>query len=479
MSVSMDIEVDRPGRGPAGFDDAIPISGRKVLSRRCGTQFVRPSYGLVNRAVQASDVLACILAPALLRTAWIVSAEPLTLAQTVMIGVLMAAAFLFALRMSGAYRVERYRRAEWSVVDVVAGWVAAVGVVVLVLWAFDPAMLGAKRWMLSWTLTLLGVLMVERAVLFLFLRRAIRAGLLRRHAAVVGSGPLAEDMRARLLAAEDTGSYRFEGLYGDDGASGDGLSGDIDDLCNLALERRLEWISADVVAPIERTTFLSAASHATQVAGAPAMILAHHPFKGTEGLVKVLEDYVVATTALILLSPVMLAVAMVLKLEGKGPILFRQDRVGFNGRSFRMFKFRTMTVDPNDDGSLGTTKDNPRITKVGAFLRGTSLDELPQLFNVLRGEMSVVGPRPHVPNMFVEERSYAETVRAYAARHRIKPGITGWAQINGMRGGIDSVAKASRGVELDLHYIKAWSLRFDLTIMLRTLVRHMSGPSVF
>jgi polysaccharide biosynthesis protein PslA len=501
MSVSMDIEVDRPGRGPAGFDNAIPISGRQALPRRCGTQFVRPTYGLVNRAVQVCDVAACMLSPVLLRTAWITSAEPLTLMQSAMIGVLMATAFLFALRMSGAYRVERYRRAEWSVIDVFAGWAAAVGVVALVLWAFDPAMLGAKRWMLSWTLTLLGVLMVERAVLFLVLRRAIRAGLLRRHVAVIGSGALAEDMRGRLLAAEDTGSYRFEGIYGESGSACEGLSGDVDDLCHMALERRLDlivialpwerserifalaervqWISADVVAPIERTTFLSSASHATQVAGAPAMILAHHPFKGTEGLVKVLEDYVVAMTALILLSPVMLAVAMVLKLEGKGPVFFRQARVGFNGRSFRMFKFRTMTVDPNDDGSLGTTKDNPRITKVGAFLRGTSLDELPQLFNVLRGEMSVVGPRPHVPNMFVEERSYAETVRAYAARHRIKPGITGWAQINGMRGGIDSVAKASRGVELDLHYIKAWSLRFDLTIMLRTLLRHMSGPSVF
>ncbi len=501
MSISMDIEVGAPRQAPAGFEEAVPVSGHQGPSSRAGTQFVRPSYGLVNRAVQACDVAACILAPVVLRTAWVVSAEPLTLAQSLMIGVLMATSFLFALRLSGAYRVERYRKAEWSAMDVFAGWAAAAVVVMLVLWAFDPAMLGARRWMVSWTFTLLAVLMIERTVMFVVLRRAIRAGLLRRHVAVIGDGPLAQDMRARLLAAEESGSYRFEGLYGEDCAIGDGVAGDLDDLCRLALERRIDlivialpwdrserifalaervqWISADVAAPIERTTFLSSASQATEVAGAPAMVLSHHPFKGTEGLVKVVEDYLVATAALMMLSPIMLVVAAVLKLEGKGPVLFRQERVGFNGRRFAIYKFRTMTVDPNDDGSFGTAKDNPRITKIGAFLRQTSLDELPQLFNVLRGEMSVVGPRPHVPNMFIEERSYAETVRAYASRHRIKPGITGWAQINGMRGGIDSVAKASRGVELDLHYIKAWSLRFDLAIMMRTLFRHMAGPSVF
>jgi Undecaprenyl-phosphate glucose phosphotransferase len=371
----------------------------------------------------------------------------------------------------------------------------------VVLWAFAPGMLGAKRWMVSWTLLLLSALIVERTVLFAVLRHAIRAGLLRRHVAVIGAGPLGEDMRARLLDAEGSGAYCFEGLYSEDASTAALGSGDVDDLCRLALEQRLDlivialpweqadrifaladkvqWISADVAAPIERSTFLSSATLATEVAGVPALTLSHHPFKGTEGLVKVIEDYVVAAIALIVLAPVILSVALAIRLEGRGPVLFRQERVGFSGRRFGIYKFRTMTVDPDDDGSLGTAKDNPRITRLGAFLRRTSLDELPQLFNVLKGEMSVVGPRPHVPNMFIEDLSYTETVRAYAARHRIKPGITGWAQINGMRGGIDSVAKARRGVELDLHYIKVWSLRFDLTIMLRTLFRHMAGPSVF
>jgi putative colanic acid biosynthesis UDP-glucose lipid carrier transferase len=144
-----------------------------------------------------------------------------------------------------------------------------------------------------------------------------------------------------------------------------------------------------------------------------------------------------------------------------------------------MYKFRTMTVDPSDDGSQGTYRNIQRITPVGKFLRRTSIDELPQLINVLRGEMSIVGPRPHVVNMLVGEVVYTDIVRQYAARHRIKPGITGWAQINGMRGGIDSLAKASRGADLDLYYIANWSLRLDLKIMIRTIVAGLVGRDVF
>jgi putative colanic acid biosynthesis UDP-glucose lipid carrier transferase len=205
----------------------------------------------------------------------------------------------------------------------------------------------------------------------------------------------------------------------------------------------------------------------------------HRPFKGTQGLVKIIEDYATAFIALLLLSPVMLAAAIAIRLDDGDPILFRQPRTGFNSKPFMIYKFRTMTVDVTDDGSQGTKRDNQRITRIGRFLRRTSIDELPQLFNVLRGEMSIVGPRPHVANMLVGEGVYSEVVLQYAARHRIKPGITGWAQINGMRGGIDSMEKASRGADLDLYYIANWSLRLDLKIMLITLIRGLVGRDVF
>jgi putative colanic acid biosynthesis UDP-glucose lipid carrier transferase len=207
--------------------------------------------------------------------------------------------------------------------------------------------------------------------------------------------------------------------------------------------------------------------------------LMREPLSATNAIIKTIDDYAVAAVGLILVAPILALCTLAIRLDSPGPILFRQPRRGMNNAIFTMYKFRTMTVDPSDDGSRGTQRGDPRITRVGAFLRRTSLDELPQLFNVLRGEMSVVGPRAHVPNMLVADQPYVEAVKQYATRHRIKPGITGWAQINGMRGGINSLEKAERGVELDLHYIENWSLWLDIVIMARTLLIGMAGRDVF
>jgi lipopolysaccharide/colanic/teichoic acid biosynthesis glycosyltransferase len=199
----------------------------------------------------------------------------------------------------------------------------------------------------------------------------------------------------------------------------------------------------------------------------------------TQRLLKQAEDFIVGIIALIIVGPIMLAAAIAVRLEDTGPILFRQQRVGLNGTLFTIYKFRTMTVDPMDDGSNGTGRNNPRITRIGRILRGTSVDELPQLINVLRGEMSIVGPRPHVPNMRIGESIYSEVVQQYSSRHRAKPGITGWAQINGMRGGIDTLEKAHRSADLDLWYVANWSLTFDLQIMIRTILFGLVDRSSF
>jgi lipopolysaccharide/colanic/teichoic acid biosynthesis glycosyltransferase len=207
--------------------------------------------------------------------------------------------------------------------------------------------------------------------------------------------------------------------------------------------------------------------------------VARRPIVGAHGVLKVLEDYVVASVAVALCWPVMLAAAIAIRLEGSGPILFRQRRVGFNHREFHLLKFRSMRLDPADDCSRGTLENDPRVTKAGMFLRRHSIDERPQSFNVLRGEMAVVGPRAHVPKMLVGGQIYTEAVLEYAARHRVKPGITGWAQINGMRGGIHTEEKARRGVALDLEYVEGWSPWLDVQIMARTLFGGLWGRSVF
>jgi exopolysaccharide biosynthesis polyprenyl glycosylphosphotransferase len=194
------------------------------------------------------------------------------------------------------------------------------------------------------------------------------------------------------------------------------------------------------------------------------------PITDWDVVMKWLFDKVVGTAALVALSPVMLFTALAIKLDSRGPVLFKQRRYGFNNELIEVYKFRSMYVDQSDATAAKlVTKDDPRVTRVGRFIRKTSLDELPQLLNVvLVGNLSLVGPRPHAVNAKAEEQRYDEAVDGYFARHRVKPGITGWAQVNGWRGETDTHEKIQRRVEHDLYYIENWSVLFDLYIMFRT-----------
>lgn len=242
---------------------------------------------------------------------------------------------------------------------------------------------------------------------------------------------------------------------------------------------KLGRFSIDVFVPLEESVFNPHFAQVTTVSGIGVLQVIRRPLKGTLNLIKMVEDYVVATIGMIVVAPILLISAIAIRLETPGPIMFRQTRVGYNDKPFEVLKLRTMIYDPTDDGSLGTLRDDPRITRVGAVLRKLSIDELPQLINVLRGEMSVVGPRPHVPNMQVGDIGRYDTIRAYAHRYQMKPGITGWAQISGMRGGIHTPERAIRGVNLDLYYIENWSLWLDIKIMLLTVTKGMAGDDIF
>jgi lipopolysaccharide/colanic/teichoic acid biosynthesis glycosyltransferase len=174
----------------------------------------------------------------------------------------------------------------------------------------------------------------------------------------------------------------------------------------------------------------------------------------------------------LLFLPLMAFIAVAIRLDSRGPILFRQPRHGLNDRVVCVYKFRTMYHEATDlGGGRQTTRDDDRITRVGRFLRRTSLDELPQLFNVVRGEMSLVGPRPHPINMLTEEKLCHEIVAGYAQRHKMKPGITGWAQINGWRGATDTCYQLRQRVEHDIYYVENWSIGLDLKILLATAFR--------
>jgi putative colanic acid biosynthesis UDP-glucose lipid carrier transferase len=203
-----------------------------------------------------------------------------------------------------------------------------------------------------------------------------------------------------------------------------------------------------------------------EMSGVPVVGLMHTPFTGLNSLMKRATDLVLATLILILISPLLVFVAIGVKLSSPGPVIFRQNRTGLDGEVIQVYKFRSMTVQDNGPRVQQARRDDPRITPFGRFIRRTSLDELPQFINVLQGRMSIVGPRPHA---VAHNEQYRHLVRAYMARHKVRPGITGWAQVNGLRGETDTLDKMARRVEYDLEYLRNWSPGLDILIIARTV----------
>jgi Undecaprenyl-phosphate glucose phosphotransferase len=219
---------------------------------------------------------------------------------------------------------------------------------------------------------------------------------------------------------------------------------------------------------------------ASHIAGHTFLNVAEPPLSGWRSIAKEIEDRVLGATILTLIAPLMLAIALMIKLDTPGPVLFRQKRYGFNNQLIEVFKFRSMYTHMTDANAEQLTRRNdPRITRIGAFLRRTSLDELPQFLNVVRGEMSIVGPRPHATAAKAGSLLYQEAVKYYDARHRVKPGITGWAQVNGWRGETDTVEQIRKRVEHDLYYIENWSILLDLRIIVRTILGGFAGAHAF
>lgn len=213
-----------------------------------------------------------------------------------------------------------------------------------------------------------------------------------------------------------------------------------------------------------------------EIAGLPVLTLSETPLTGTRLLMKALEDRVLGILILILIFPILLMVALAIKADSKGPVFFRQARMGWSGRIFHIWKFRSMYVHQPDGGVLQqATRNDPRVTRVGAILRRTSLDELPQIFNVLKGEMSLVGPRPHAVQ---HDQQYSKGISAYFARHNIKPGITGLAQVRGLRGETNELERMQQRIEADIEYINNWSLWLDISILLRTL-KSLTGKNAY
>ena len=245
----------------------------------------------------------------------------------------------------------------------------------------------------------------------------------------------------------------------------------------LAWMKKLRSLPVDVRLCPDMIGFHLPHRQVTHIGGVPMLNVFEKPLAGWNYIVKSMEDRVLAAAILVLILPLLLVLCALIKLDSRGPVLFRQKRYGFNNEVIEVFKFRTMYVDRCEDQAVvQATKHDPRVTRVGRILRRTSLDELPQFLNVLGGTMSIVGPRPHA---VAHNEQYARLIDEYLARHRVKPGITGWAQVNGLRGETETLEKMEQRVRYDLYYIENWSLLFDIRIILRTLFVGFSHPNAY
>jgi len=380
-----------------------------------------------------------------------------------------------------------------------AAWLVAFAICLSVVFALKITSSYSRVWAVSW-FVLAGALLVAGHYLFQAMtRRWALQGRLANRSIVVGVGEQARRLAAFLRSRGDPRTHilgfvdehgTVEGFVGSVDARLIGgvesmmalIRGSLVDEVIIALpwseEQRIQQLMLRLATTPVRVClapdligFRFADRAFTNRAGLPLLKVLDRPITGWSFLFKWIEDKVVAVIALVLLAPLMLIISAATKLDSPGPVLFRQRRFGFNDQLIEVWKFRTMRVEFADaDGRQQATKGDPRVTRVGRFLRRTSLDELPQLFNVLYGDMSIVGPRPHPVETKAAGKLFQEVVDRYAARHRVKPGITGWAQVNGWRGETDTIEKIRRRVEFDLYYIDNWSVWFDLYILLKTVI---------
>jgi Undecaprenyl-phosphate glucose phosphotransferase len=339
--------------------------------------------------------------------------------------------------------------------------------------------------------------LLTRVAMIRYLRRLAQRGALREAVAVVGAGPIADRLVRKLREAQPHG-VELLGVFDHDGTASapsirddmtGPVTGDVTALITLARSRRIDWIVLTLPAPqaalLQRLRGLGVPiglcpqhvgltlPHRTLDPWGDILtlgLLADRPIKPGDAVIKRASDILIGGVLTLLLLPLLALIAAAIRLDSPGPILFKQRRHTRNNDDFDIYKFRTMRWQPEAHSTRlqQTLRGDPRVTRIGRFLRSASLDELPQLFNVLRGHMSLVGPRPHALDMRTEGRLGCELTQAYVHRHQVKPGITGWAQVNGARGATEHAAQLHRRLELDLYYIAHWSLWLDLRILAMT-----------
>ena len=377
--------------------------------------------------------------------------------------------------------------------DVVGYWIAIALLLFLVGSATHTLHVFDERALLAWAVSTPVALFAAHRLVPTLLPRMLATEALQRVAVIAGADELARRLSEQIGSTPFLG-VRFVGFFDDRAASrtGNGVSsrvlGTLSELPDYVKKHQIDiiYITLPMVSQPRIVKLLDELRDTTasiyyapdiflydliqarmdSVGDMPVVSVCETPFYGLNGLVKRVSDVVLATVILLLVSPLMLAIAIGVKLSSPGPILFKQRRYGVDGREIIVYKFRTMKVLEDSDVVRQATRDDERVTPFGAFLRRNSLDELPQFINVLQGRMSVVGPRPHA---VAHNELYRRLIKGYMVRHKVKPGITGLAQVNGLRGETETLEKMKARIEYDLAYLRNWSLPLDLQIVWKTI----------
>ena len=411
---------------------------------------------------------------------------------------IMAAGIVVVLQSFGLYRLGAFRKLRLEGLRIFAGVPASFAVAYGVGLVLKFNQSADTQFLSRWCLASLAILLVSRLILRAIVDRMSHDGRLKRRTVIVGGGGGADEL-LKHFAGQPQADLEILGIFDDRAddrsppvVGGFRKLGTVDDLLEFSRRTRVDLIVFALpitaeqrilqmlrklwVLPIDirlaaHMNKLHFAPHSYSYIGTvPLIDIVEKPLADWDLLLKQCFDKIVGSLCFILLSPVMLAVAAAVKLTSKGPILFKQKRYGFNNEVIEVYKFRSMYADQLDPtASKLVTRGDPRVTPVGRIIRKTSLDELPQLFNVVfMGNLSLIGPRPHAVHAKAAERLYDEVVDGYFARHKVQPGLTGWAQIHGWRGETDTHEKIQQRVEHDLYYIENWSLLLDLYILLAT-----------
>jgi Undecaprenyl-phosphate glucose phosphotransferase len=462
------------------------------------TQKTRLSPTVLSGCVRAAETVALALLALALRQGELgpePGARPEAGDAMIIVAIALIVGFVF--KASGAYRLEALRAFASTLPRVALIWSGALTALIAACVLLQLEARFSRDFLVEWLAGGLCFLALERLLVGLWTRRMTRLGRLERYAAIVGGGPMAE-LLLETLSRQPLADLRILGLFDDRGEerspdviAGYPKLGTVDDLLIFARNVRLDQVifalpvSAEgrILSMLRKLWVLPVdirlAAHANRlrfrpraysfIGSAPMFDLLDKPLSDANLFLKAAFDRVFGALLLLVLSPPMALIAVAVRATSRGPVLFRQERLGFNNERIVVYKFRTLYEDQCDPlARQQVTRNDPRVTPLGRFLRRSSFDELPQLFNVVKGDLSLVGPRPHALDARAAEFDYDKAVDGYFARHRVKPGVTGWAQINGWRGETDTVEKLQRRVECDLDYIENWSMLLDLYILALT-----------